>query len=260
MADGDVRKTFLVCCLASGIVLGVALPSAATSIALTDVSLGTHRFGHLTTPDAIVARVAADGVGWDNPPEGSANRAVVVRCHRRRLRLLARPEQQPTAGMGPGRARGAGPNGAIAEGCDPRGRRPGGRVRRHDLPHVPPAGSTGRAEDVEGVCPEPQRQAPVDRADGHGVLQLSPPCCPGRLYHREGPYNTRKPPSGWWTPVTSPDGRPLPPRATAGRRHPIPADARRASVRTDRNGRRPTHEWRLTLMDRGRPAGMWRAQ
>ena len=48
-------------------------PASAFAVDDTDVALGAHRFGHLTPPDSIVANVGADGVGWDNPPEGSAN-------------------------------------------------------------------------------------------------------------------------------------------------------------------------------------------
>ncbi len=32
------------------------------------VSLGTHTFGHLSTPQAIVAKAAANQVGWESPP------------------------------------------------------------------------------------------------------------------------------------------------------------------------------------------------
>lgn len=37
-----------------------------------EVRLGRHRFGALSAPDAVVARVDADGVGWDAPREGAA--------------------------------------------------------------------------------------------------------------------------------------------------------------------------------------------
>jgi hypothetical protein len=36
-----------------------------------EVRLGTHRFGALTAPDAVVARVGPDGVGWEEPREGT---------------------------------------------------------------------------------------------------------------------------------------------------------------------------------------------
>ena len=38
-----------------------------------EVRLGRHRFGALTAPDAVVARVDANGVGWDAPREGAAH-------------------------------------------------------------------------------------------------------------------------------------------------------------------------------------------
>jgi hypothetical protein len=37
-----------------------------------EVRLGTHRFGTLTAPDAVVARAGANGVGWQEPREGAA--------------------------------------------------------------------------------------------------------------------------------------------------------------------------------------------
>jgi hypothetical protein len=36
-----------------------------------EVRLGRHRFGALTAPDAVVARVDANGVGWEAPREGA---------------------------------------------------------------------------------------------------------------------------------------------------------------------------------------------
>ncbi|HEY3011022.1 MAG TPA: hypothetical protein VGJ63_23610 [Micromonosporaceae bacterium] len=36
-----------------------------------EVRLGRHRFGALTAADAVVARVGADGVGWEQPSEGA---------------------------------------------------------------------------------------------------------------------------------------------------------------------------------------------
>jgi hypothetical protein len=37
-----------------------------------EVRLGRHRFGALTAPDAVVARVDVNGVGWEAPREGAA--------------------------------------------------------------------------------------------------------------------------------------------------------------------------------------------
>jgi hypothetical protein len=37
------------------------------------VRLGNYRFGHLSKPEAIVARVGPKGVAFENPPEGAAN-------------------------------------------------------------------------------------------------------------------------------------------------------------------------------------------
>jgi hypothetical protein len=40
-------------------------PAAAAPIKWLAVNLGAHRFGHLSTPDVVVARAAADGVGFE---------------------------------------------------------------------------------------------------------------------------------------------------------------------------------------------------
>lgn len=61
--------------VAVGLVLICLLGSAIPAIATTNVAVprGTHNFGHLTPDEAIVARVAADGVGFEGA-EGATGR------------------------------------------------------------------------------------------------------------------------------------------------------------------------------------------
>jgi hypothetical protein len=49
-----------------------AVPAGSGVPRPVEVRLGRHRFGALTAPDAVVARVGADGVGWNAPREGAA--------------------------------------------------------------------------------------------------------------------------------------------------------------------------------------------
>lgn len=52
---------------------GASLPATAMDRAdapTIEVPLGVHQFGTLTEPNAVVARVGADGVGWVQPGEG----------------------------------------------------------------------------------------------------------------------------------------------------------------------------------------------
>jgi hypothetical protein len=48
-----------------------ATPSTSTSERWLPVTLGTHRFGHLRSPDAIVATAGPERVGWESPPPGA---------------------------------------------------------------------------------------------------------------------------------------------------------------------------------------------
>jgi hypothetical protein len=56
-----VTTVVALCILVAGITLGTA---AASPIKWVSVSLGTHQFGHLRTPDAVVARAAPTEVGF----------------------------------------------------------------------------------------------------------------------------------------------------------------------------------------------------
>jgi hypothetical protein len=48
-----------------------AQPAAASAAPPLPVPLGTHSFGHLRVPNAIVAQADPDEVGWESPPPGA---------------------------------------------------------------------------------------------------------------------------------------------------------------------------------------------
>lgn len=52
-------------------VIGPPMRAVASRADLLVVPLGTHRFGHLALPDAIVAQAGPDEVGWESPPPGA---------------------------------------------------------------------------------------------------------------------------------------------------------------------------------------------
>lgn len=254
-----MRTNWLVCGIASVITLGVALPSAAATTGWTDVSLGTHRFGHLTTPDAIVARVGADGVGWDNPPEGSANGpwsfdvaadGSVFLLDNNNNRLLVWDPGEPkapsrTVALPTNEIRGAAD---LAVGSN-------GTIYLTYLPQKPR--DERKTLRVCALSPSGKLlwTAPTDIAYFNSRLRTVPD---GSVYW-EGAYDSRKPPSGWWTPVTSPDGKPLSlerQRAGVTRYQPMPGGLRFEETVV---GDGPTREWRLTLIDHDdRSVGAWR--
>jgi hypothetical protein len=45
-------------------------PAKAAPVKWVAVSLGTHRFGHPSAPNAIVARAGPEDVGWEMPKQG----------------------------------------------------------------------------------------------------------------------------------------------------------------------------------------------
>jgi hypothetical protein len=76
------RRITVVVLLLTAATVAFARPAAATPIKWLAVNLGVHTFGHLSTPDAIVVRAAADAVGFEcgkpsacpaseQPPAGS---------------------------------------------------------------------------------------------------------------------------------------------------------------------------------------------
>ena len=57
--------------LLAGVITVPAQSVAASATNPLPVSLGTHRFGHLATPEAIVAKASTDQVGWWVVPPGA---------------------------------------------------------------------------------------------------------------------------------------------------------------------------------------------
>jgi hypothetical protein len=60
----NARRAVVVAVLAL-VAAAIVQPAAATPIKWLAVNLGAHRFGHLSAPDAVVARAGADGVGFE---------------------------------------------------------------------------------------------------------------------------------------------------------------------------------------------------
>jgi hypothetical protein len=59
------RKTILVALLAVATLVAAGQPAYGSPIKWLTVQLGTHPFGHLRAPDAVVARGGADAVGFE---------------------------------------------------------------------------------------------------------------------------------------------------------------------------------------------------
>jgi hypothetical protein len=238
---------------------GLIGPALAATVDPTTVPLGTHRFGHLAHPDAIVATVGADGVGWDNPPEGSANGpwsfdvaadGSVFLLDQNNDRLLAWDPGQPDA---PARAVPL-PRDEIrvaadlAIGND-------GTIYLSYLPTNPP--DNRKTLMVCALTPAGKLlwTAPTDIAYLNARLRTVPD---GSVYW-EGTYDAKHPPNGWWTPVTSPEGAPLSlarQRAGATQYQPMPGGLRFEEAEV---GEGSAHHWNLTLTDRNdRVVGDWR--
>jgi hypothetical protein len=59
------RRTAVVLLVLTAATIAFARPAAATPIKWLAVNLGAHAFGHLSRPDAVVARAGADTVGFE---------------------------------------------------------------------------------------------------------------------------------------------------------------------------------------------------
>jgi hypothetical protein len=68
----NTRRTLAIALASLASLLAGALvqPATAAPIKWLAVQLGTHRFGHLSAPDAIVARAGPEDVGFSVPTEG----------------------------------------------------------------------------------------------------------------------------------------------------------------------------------------------
>jgi uncharacterized protein len=75
--------TVILAVTTTSFIAGISSPASAIDRAadapVVEVPLGVHQFGKLTAPDAVVARVGADGVGWVQPGPGMRFRAGIQR-------------------------------------------------------------------------------------------------------------------------------------------------------------------------------------
>ncbi len=237
------------------IALALAIAPGGDAVAATDwkvVSLGRHQFGHLSTPDAIVAVAGADDVGWDNPPEGSQNGpwsfdvgadGAVWLLDQNESRLLAWDSDDPrhiarTVRLPTDVIRVAADLAVGADGTIYVTFLPATDGERHTL-HVAALSPSG----------ELRWDADTDIEIFNSRLRIGPD---GAVYWEGGEHGT-------WTPVSTPDGRPLSlaeQRAGASKYQPMPG-----GLRFDERlvGEGDSAEWRFTLLDGGgRTVGAWR--
>jgi hypothetical protein len=238
---------------------GLVRPALAATVAYTPVPLGTHEFGHLAHPDAIVAVAGADDVGWENPPEGNAfgpwsfdvaadGSVFLLDNNNNRLLLWERGRPGRIARTVPlpqDEIRGAAD---LAVGTD-------GTIYLSYLPQSPP--DDRKRLRVCALSPTGKLlwTAPTDILYLNDRLRTVPD---GSVYW-EGTYDSKEPPNGWWTPVTTPDGDPLSlarQRAGSTPYQPMPDGLRFEAADV---GEGPSHQWRFTLFDgHDQVAGAWR--
>jgi hypothetical protein len=213
-------------------------PARATPVKWVAVSLGTHRFGHPSAPNAIVARAGPEDVGWEMPKQGAfmgpwsfdvAGDGSIWLLDEVNNRLLVwqagRPEQParivplPKLPFWPADFA-LGPGGAIYL-TSPAPREP------DQLPHM----------DLYALTPAAQVRwkAPLATDILNVALRVGPD---GALWTVAGSK---------WTPVTTKNGRPLSlaeQRRRTSRYQPLPGGLRLGTTYL------PSHEMRFTLIDR----------
>jgi hypothetical protein len=210
MRSAVVRHSFPAA-VAAGVALLVMAAGSATSP--VQVALGVHRFGHLATPTAVVARATATQVGWNRPTQGAAYGPwsfdvardgtiwLLDRVTNRLVRWSAGQPTKPTYVPLPYKA----PE-DFAVAAD-------GSLFVLDKPAVPDherlyalteTGTVRWFVDVEAL----------DRDLAHHVRTFNSPLRfgpDGTLYEVGGadiPGTTDQ--TLWWTPLTTPAGAPLP--------------------------------------------------
>jgi hypothetical protein len=216
------------------------------------VALGSHRFGHLRPPDAIVARAGPGDVGFSAPPPGQDGLAIgpqsfdvardgsVWLVDQVNRRLLAWQPGRPTR-----------PTRSVRLPRDPLERVADVAVAADGTiyaTYVPPPGPGPKTLRLCALTPTGQVRwtAPTINEIFNAELRVGPD---GTLY-------VYQPGGGTWTPVTSPAGRPL----------PLAEQRRRASPQqplTDRLRLTSTmvsgHEWRFALTSKaGHLVRAWR--
>jgi len=243
--------------LAAGLalVLGAAVqPAAATSSVPPPVALGIHRFGHLRPPDAIVARANPDQVGFSSPPKGAdgvsygpwsfdvAQDGSVWLLDEVNHQLLMWQAGQPNR-----------PTRAVPLPMDPLERIANFTVAAdHTIyaTYVPPPGPGPKTLRLAALTPSGQVRWTAETIDEifNAQLRIGPD---NALYM----YGGR--PGHWWTPLTTPAGRPLPiaeQRRRTSPQQPLPGGLRLGATHQAMGG-----EWRFALTNQaGRTLRGWR--
>jgi hypothetical protein len=243
--------------LAAGLAIlagGAVRPAAATSLAPSPVPLGTHRFGHLRPPDAIVAHADAKAVGFYQPPKGQEGVALgpwsfdvaqdgsVWLLDELNHRLLAWRPGRPDH-----------PARSVRLPLDPLERVADFAVAPdHGIyaTYVPPPGPGPKTLRLCRLTPEGRVSwtAATTVEIFNAQLRLGPD---GTLYvsgGHEGPQD--------WTPLASPAGRPLP--VAEQRRRTSPVQPVAGGLRLAAT-HRATGDWLFTLTGRaGRGEDGWR--
>jgi hypothetical protein len=244
--------------LAAGLalVLGAAVqPAAATASAAAPVALGSHRFGHLRPPDAIVARTGPDQVGFSSPPEGAdgvsfgpwsfdvAQDGSVWLLDEVNHQLLVWQPGRPNR-----------PARAVRLPLDPLERIANFAVAAdHTIyaTYVPPPGPGPKTLRLAALTPSGQLRWTAATTDEifNAQLRIGPD---NALYLYGGHSGIPN-----WTPLTTPAGRPLPladQRRRTSPHQPLPGGLRLAATHPAMGG-----EWRFALTNQaGRTLRGWR--
>jgi hypothetical protein len=256
------RRRLATWLLRAGLALAVGLalllgalpqPAAATTIAPTLVPLGTHRFGHLRAPDAIVAHADAAEVGFEQPPEGAdgvangpwsfdvAKDGSIWLLDQVNHRLLS---WQPGRPDHPART--------LPLPMDPLERIADFAVARDGTiyaTYLPPPGPGPKTLRLCALAPSGQVRwtAATINEIFNAPLRIG---ADGALWAFDGL------PAQVWTPLTTPAGRPLPlaeQRRRTSPQQPLPGGQRLTSTHVS------AHERHVTLIDQaGQPRRGWR--
>jgi len=225
----------------------------------TTVDLGTHRFGHLTRPEAIVARVGADGVAFDDPGEDIgvgpwsfdiATDGSAWLLDQGNSRLLVRDPGKPE---GPARTVPL-PQGEIHIAAD-LALGANGTIYVSYVPTSP-----GPRKTLKVCALSPTGTVLWTTATDIQYINSRLREAPDGSVYWEGPTDTPDGVrTGFWTPVSSPEGHPLSlsqQRAGSTPYQPMPGGLRFEEVEV---GEGAGHEWDFTLLDpSGHEAGAWR--
>jgi hypothetical protein len=239
------------------LLLGALLQPAAattTTIVPSKVPLGTHRFGHLRTPDAIAAHADAAEVGFDQLPEGGegavngpwsfdiARDGSIWLLDQVNHRLLM---WQPGRPDHPART--------VPLPMDPLERIADFAVASdHTIyaTYVPPPGPGPKTLRLCALAPSGRVRwtAATINEIFNAPLRIGPD---GALWAFDGL------PAQVWTPLTTPAGRPLPLAEQRRRTSPqqlLPGGQRLTATHPAEGG-----EWQFTLADQaGQPRRGWR--